>query len=637
MCGILAHVAFEPEARLPEGQLRALTGLLIHRGPDSEGFYLKGDAALGVRRLSIIDLQGGDQPIVSEDGRYVIVFNGEIYNYEALRLNLLRKGYRLKTKTDTEVLLYSFIDQGPACLSALNGMFAFAIWDERNQELFVARDHLGIKPLYYTLDARRVMFCSELTPIDRSHLFTRRFNYHAISDYLSYWYICEPNTIFEGVYQLPPGTYAVIRRGEMRQERYWEVPSGGETPIGFNDAADELLVLLEDAVRLRMRVDVPIGTFLSGGIDSGLVTALAAQHFPGRLKAFAIGFAEKSYSELEAAGHTASRHGVELVRTRIDAVTPSTLEAMFQAFDEPLGNASFVPTYLLAQAAREQVKVVLTGDGGDELFGGYPTYQAPYYQAIYRKTPAFLTALAASGIRRLPVSHDRISLDYRLKQLMSGIALPYQRAHVSWREVTPLPLQAQLFREAIWERLAPYDPFSVAETYFEKAHALSVTNQLMFVDLQTYLLNDHLRKVDRMSMAHSLEARLPFLDHRLVEFAMRLPSAHKVTFFQTKKILKHAARGYLPKTVIHGPKRGLTAPIAAWLCAGLKTYVHDQLQGGLIEELFDRRTVQQILQEHDERRRDHSRLIWSLLALQGWSQQLTRVGCETTREGKKEA
>ncbi len=621
MCGILAHVAFQPGAKISQPHLKALNELQWHRGPDSGGVYLQGPVGLAVRRLSIIDLEKGDQPITSADGRYTIVFNGEIYNHDELRRNLLNQGYPLKTRSDTETLLYSYIDQGPACLKSLNGMFAFAIWDENQQQLFVARDRLGIKPLYYAQNQERILFSSELTPIYASGFFDLRFDLKAISDYLAYWYICEPRTIFQDVYQLTPGTYAILGDGELKKFCYWQVPAEKEADISFTSAREQLQALIQDSVKLRMKVDVPIGTFLSGGIDSGIITALAGQDRKEELTAFCIGFPQETYSEVKEATLTARRYGVNLRVCQLEEMTAQRVQKVLTAFDEPLGNASYVPTFFLAEAARKELKVVLTGDGGDELFGGYPTYQAPYYQTMYQQTPRFLRRIGRDFVNHLPVSHNRISLDYRLKQLWKGLDHPFDRAHYTWREVASLHLQHRLFRPEYREELEGYDPFSVAEFYFKKGKALSVKNQLMYADLHTYLLNDHLRKIDRMTMAHSLEARLPYLDYRIVELAMRMPADFKVTFRQTKRILKDLARDYLPTKIIKGTKKGLTSPIAHWISSDLKSYVTEELQGGLLAQFFDREFIQTLMAEHAEKTFDHSRTIWALLTLQVWGKK----------------
>jgi asparagine synthase (glutamine-hydrolysing) len=634
MCGIVAYLALQESSRLTQPVFESLNQLHNHRGPDSRRIHQEGPASLGACRLSIVDVKGGDQPISSSDGRYTIVFNGEIYNYRELRQTLVARGHHFKTNTDTEVVLQAYIEEGPAFLSRLNGMFAFCIWDKITQRLFVARDRMGVKPLYYAANGISAMFSSELTPICQSGLFDLGFNYEAISDYLDYWYVCEPKTIFKNIEQFPPAHYGFFEKGRLSKFCYWQMPRQERDDLSFEQASGQLEGLLEDAIRVRIPGEVPFGTFLSGGIDSGLITAMAARSYRQRLKAFAIGFKEESYSELPEAGRTARRNNAELLTTQIGRMTPELLETIIHAFDEPLGNASYVPAYLLAKLAAQHVKVVLTGDGGDELFGGYPTYQAPYFQNIYQRTPFWMVNAAGWGIRRLPVSHRRISMDYRLKQFMKGAALPYDRAHASWRQVTPLNLQKELFKADIAKGLASYNPFSVAQRYFDQAGDLGVANQLMYVDMNTYLLNDHLRKVDRMTMAHSLEARLPFMDYRIVELAMQLPAEYKVTMFKTKRILKHVARHYLPARVIGGKKKGLTAPIAGWIAGDLNGYVHEALKGGIVGEIFNPPVVERLLEEHDRKIKDNSRIIWSLLTLQVWAKKI-KTGLPSSRYAYK--
>ena len=436
MCGIFVYLASSKQSELSLEELKTLNHTLYHRGPDEGGTYQEGQISLAMRRLSILDLKDGHQPMTSSDGRFVIVYNGEIYNFEQIRSDLLAKGYQFKTTCDTEVLLNAFIDQGVDCLQSLNGMFAFAIWDRAEEKLFVARDRLGIKPLYYATNAQGTMFSSELTPIYRSKRFETKYNYRSIADYLAYWYICEPNTIFEDVFQLPPGSYLTIHRGQHTVKKYWDMLAVEPLEISFPDAVARLDELLSDAVRLQLKGDVPVGTFLSGGIDSGIITNLASTHATQPLKSFSIGFKEKSYSELSEAQTAADFFNVELNSTQIEKVTPESLQKIFAAFDEPLGNASFIPMYYLAKEASKEIKVVLTGDGGDELFGGYPTYQAPYYQSAAQKLPRPLLNMFMNGVKKIPVSHKRISFDYRLKQLAQGIDLPYDRAHFVWRQIT---------------------------------------------------------------------------------------------------------------------------------------------------------------------------------------------------------
>jgi asparagine synthase (glutamine-hydrolysing) len=622
MCGIIGHIAFGDTRRPGKEEFLQLNDLMRHRGPDGYGIFAEDEVVLAMRRLAIIDIAGGDQPITTADGRYVIVFNGEIYNYEELRQELLGRGCPIQSRSDTETLLYAYAEFGADCLHKLNGMFAFAIWDRRENSLFVARDRLGVKPLYYAANAERVLFASELTPIARSGLIDLEPEWESVADLLAYWYVCEPKTMFRGVRQLPPGHHMTIANGTTTLQRWWTPPHGPERAIGFDAACEELDALLDDAVRLRLRSDVPVGTFLSGGIDSGLISAHAAPHMASGLKCFSIGFKEKSYSELELAEQTAARIGVTLNATIMDRIDADEIDRILAALDEPLGNASFIPTYLLFKAAHRNVSVILTGDGGDELFGGYPTYQAPYYQRIHNAIPGPVMTAAKSLIDHLPVSHSRISLDYRLKQFARSAHLSPDRAHVAWRAVMNIEEQLPMFRSEVLESLAGYDPFSNFEPYFRESAELDWRNRFMYADIHTYLLNDHLRKIDRMSMAHSVEARQPFLDYRVVEFAMNLPAEHKVSFRQTKRILKKLAADRLPHAVVHGAKKGLTPPIASWIANDLRDYVYDQLSGGMMDRLFKPGAVRKLLDAHFAKRVDYSRCLWSLLSLQVWDRRL---------------
>jgi len=622
MCGIIGNFSFQQETALSEELFRQLNQTQEHRGPDGGDIYVKGNIFLGTRRLAVIDIDTGDQPMISADGRHVIVFNGEIYNFKDLRKELIGQGHVFRTESDTEVLLHLYRQQGPAGLSRLNGMFAFAIWDDQTKELFIARDRMGVKPLYYAMNEQRLFFSSELTPIYCSGLFSLTWDHETISNYLAYWYVCEPKTIFQEIKQLPPGHYAVVSSGRMQISPWWKIPAEKETTISFSHACESLDGLLEDAVKLRMHADVPVGVFLSGGIDSGLIASYARAYAPGRLKTFSIGFKEKTYNELPQAKCTADALDVDFNAVHMDALSVDDIEKVIAAFDEPLGNASFFPTYFLAGAARGSLKVVLSGDGGDELFGGYPTYQASYYLKAWRHMPGVLKDLIRRGIDKIPVDHGRISLDYRLKQLMKGIDLAYPKSHYTWREVMAAGMQAQAFRPEIWGKICPYDPGSIIEDYFTQASRMGIQNQAMYADLNTYLLNDHLRKMDRMTMAHGLEARLPFMDYRIVEFAMSLPQEHKVSLLKTKRILKQIAQRRLPAMVVRAPKKGLTPPIAHWLTQDLKDYFEGALQGGIVEELFDPQVVRDLWVEHQEKRRDHSRILWGLIVLNIWEKSL---------------
>ncbi len=622
MCGIIAHLAFDPGCILSEDQIRTLNDWHAHRGPDGAGLFLDGPAALGARRLAIVDVEGGQQPISTLDGRFTIVFNGEIYNHKELRQQLGAKGYAFKTYSDTEVILNAFADEGPACLRRFNGMFAFAIWDKKQASLFVARDRLGIKPLYYALGPGQALFSSELRAITHSGFFELSWDLKALSDYLAYWYLCQPRTMFNEVKQLPPGHYAWVKDGQMRTQCWWQMPLEAESDMSLKEASLQLEALLRDSIRLRMAADVPVGIFLSGGIDSGLMTALAAREGHRNIKAFSIRFDDPSYDEGPLARLTADFNQVELHATLLKTLTPAQIEEVIGKLDGPIGNASYVPAYFLSKLASGYVKSVLSGDGGDELFGGYPTYQAVYYQDLWRHSPGMVKAMVRALARRIPVSHQRISFDYRIKQLMKGIDGDYCFGHYVWRQIAPLERQRSLMRPQVFDALQGHDPFCVARNCFERAGKLQTQNQLMYVDLNTYLLNDHLCKIDRMSMACGLEVRLPYLDYRIVELAMRLPARHKVDFRRTKIILKQIARTYLPGKVLRCPKKGLTSPIAGWLTGPLSAYAMDHLSGGIATEFFDPRQIETLWQEHQQFKCDHSRLLWALLTLNVWAESL---------------
>jgi asparagine synthase (glutamine-hydrolysing) len=374
---------------------------------------------------------------------------------------------------------------------------------------------------------------------------------------------------------------------------------------------------------LRLQADVPVGTFLSGGIDSGLITALASEmhNENSRLRTFSIGFEDKSYNEIAEAKVAANQYRTEASYINVSSPTSEQLDKILSSFDEPLGNASSIPTYLIAERASEELKVVLTGDGGDELFGGYPTYQAEYYRVLYRQLPKGLQNVIRSTVGLIPVSHSRISLDYRLKQLMRGLSFSPERGHFTWREIATEAELVNLFHEEVFDSIQDYDPCSVVEHYFDLGQNLPPKTKLMYVDLNTYLLNDHLRKVDRMTMAHGLEARVPFLDHRIVEFAFSLPDEYKVQLRRTKRILRDIAKPYLAAQVVGGSKKGLTSPIASWITASQREYIFDNLRGGLIAQLFKQDAVDSLLGEHYASSKDNSRIIWALLALQIWSRK----------------
>ncbi|MCB1194175.1 MAG: asparagine synthase (glutamine-hydrolyzing) [Leptospiraceae bacterium] len=619
MCGIIGNFSFSPNAPITIEEIKKLNNFMYHRGPDDSGVFVDDRVSLGMRRLSIISLKGGHQPIFSNDKRFVIIFNGEIYNYLELKEYLCKKGYPIKTNSDTEVLLYSYIDMKENCLEKLDGMFSFCIWDTIEKELFIARDHIGIKPLYYYFDAdSRFIFSSELTPLIKSNLLRLNINYKSIANFLAYSYICEPETIFQEIHQLQPGHFCRVKQNKLIIEKYLNTDYQENYQLTYANAKEQLEELLKQSVKMQVRADVEYGTFLSGGIDSGLITALTAQITNKNLKSFSIGFQEQSYSELKEASLTAKKYkNVELHQTSIDSINTDMITKILSLIDEPLGNASLIPTYYLAKSASEKVKVVLTGDGADELFGGYPTYQSLYYQKLWNFLPNKAKELLRNIIRNLPVSHKRISLDYRLKQLIRGIDLDYGKAHFTWREFCDSNMMNNLLKEEIKVSLNGYHPNSIITQLLTDNQLLHQVNQLMYIDLKTFLLNDHLRKVDRMSMLNSLEARVPYLSPKVIQFAMTIPYKYKISIFNTKLILKDVAKKYLPNKIIKGAKKGLTPPIANWIMKN-QLFIDSSLENGFISNIFNSQVIKNILLEHYNKKFDHSRLIWNLLSLQIW-------------------
>lgn len=556
-----------------------------------------------------------------ESGRFTMVFNGEIYNHETLRQELAVEGILCRTRSDTEVLLRWWIRHGVGGLARLNGMFAFAIWDKERQELFLARDRLGVKPLYLYRDGTQLLLASELTPLIASRVFLPEIELSAVVDLFSAWYISEPKTILKKVFQLPPGSWGLYARGELKTGVWWALPNQPEKDWHRIEASEVVTEQLKDSVRLRLKADVPSGTFLSGGVDSGLVTSFAREVSSQRVESFGIGFRESSYSELDLAAQTARRTGVDFFSEHIDEPAVEDLIRIIGSLDQPLGNASFVPTWYLARNAARQLKVVLTGDGADECFGGYPTYQAPWYRRAAGLVPRACWPAVQGLVGMLPVSHRRISLDYRLKQFVRGARLDPAAAHFAWREISSESLRRDLLAPCWSPEIEAYDPAEPTRQAFAEASHLSEWNRLMYADLRTYLLNDHLPKVDRTTMAHSLEARNPFLDYRLVETAFQIPARLKLSPWKTKIILKQIGRPLLPLEVIRGKKKGLTTPVASWLDGPLGKFMESMAEDSAQKRFCCPLRFRTLLQEHRAKKMDHSRLLWAIFVLTIWCRQ----------------
>ncbi len=611
MCGIcgVAGAGADVEA------VRRMNSRLVHRGPDSDGVFADGGVALAMRRLSIIDLEHGDQPISNEDGSLTVVQNGEIYNYRELRRELEGRGHRFRTSSDTEVLVHLYEEHGDGFVERLRGMFAIALWDGRERRLLLTRDRFGIKPLYYRLRDGTLSFASELKAMLEQPGFSREIDPRAVVAFLAFNSIPAPLTIFAEARKLPPGTLAVWREGELTQRRYARpapVPAAEARRRPAGELADELRETLRDSVRAHLVADVPVGVLLSGGVDSAGLVALAAGEQAEPVKTFSVGFEEESFDELERARLVAGRYGTDHheIVLRPDAV--ELFPKLVEAFDEPFGDSSALPTYLVSELAAGEVKVALSGEGGDELFGGYYTYVAD----LLAPRVGRLAALAAPLIERLPSSDGKVSFDYKAKRFARGSSLPPLERHHAWKEIFSRRSQAALLggRDPGWD---PVDLYR--ERYAETAGAEPLA-RLQDVDLGIYLVDDLLVKTDRSSMAHSLELRVPFLDNEVAATALGLATPLKVRGLAKKRLLRRALAPLLPKEVLRGPKQGFSIPVAAWLRGPLQPFAREVLSADSLSRQgwLEPAAVSGLLDDHCAGRADLSRQLWGLIAFTLW-------------------
>jgi len=609
MCGIAGFAGIGLPAEEATARLRAMCDAIQHRGPDSDGYFVSEGVAMGMRRLSIIDVAGGSQPICNEDGTVTVVFNGEIYNHHQLRRELTVAGHRFATRSDTEVLVHLYESHGPEMVRHLHGMFAFSIWDSRMQRLLLARDRTGMKPLSYAPRGDGVVYCSELRALyafDRSAL---RIAPGAVMEYLAFGYVPDPMSIFEGVRKLPAGHFLVWSPGrEVQVSRYWSPPLPDPALRDEGELVAELRRRLEAAVVSHLESEVPLGAFLSGGTDSSTVVALMCRHASGRVKTFSIGFAEAAYDESQAARAVANQLGTEHTELRVRPDVEQIFESIAAMFDEPFADSSAIPTFLVAQLARESVTVALSGDGGDELFGGYTRYG----DALRRgggKGRAGSQLLGALGLmlpHAFPGRNRLVDLGRsRLGRYASSVVQPLRvdegGVASAWHPAGRRTVDEQL------------DCFVSAE------EAEDFAALMMRLDLQTYLPGDILTKVDRTSMAVSLEARVPLLDFDLVDFALRIPGDLRVTAGKSKRLFRRAIRGIVPHFVLSGPKRGFAVPLAQWFRGSLRHRIEAlRSPPAAIEQYLNVQAVKRLVTEHSIGRRDHSVLLWRLIVLNYW-------------------
>jgi len=622
MCGICGF-CFSDKKPVDLDVLTKMTSALRHRGPDDEGFYTDAGIALGHRRLSIIDLHTGQQPIHNEDKTVYVVFNGEIYNFPELKKELEEKGHTFYTKTDTEVLVHLYEEMGEKCVERLNGMFSFAIWDGKRRKLFLARDRIGIKPLYYAYNGKGLTFASEPKALLRLPWVEGRLDPQGLSHYLSYDFIPAPYCIYKDIRKVPPGHQIVYQNGNLRCERYWDLDLSDRFDGNLDEG--ELCELIWEefcrGVKMRLISDVPLGVLLSGGIDSTSVLAALRHEGVDDVKTFSIGFEDPSFDESRyfrrAASFFETEHHEEVLapHTLIDII-PDVASIL----DEPLADASIMPTYLLSRFTKGYVKVALGGDGGDELFAGYPTYQAFLLSRYYERFPRMMRSCVEAVVKRLPVSFDNMSFDFRAKKFINGIAYPPVERNYIWLGTFSPDMKKKLVTNGIREEWGDFNSFHVLHDYLNGKAFNSELGKLLYLDTKLYLQEGVLAKVDRASMAHGLEVRVPFLDHQFVELVTGLPEGLKLKGFTTKYIWKKIIKDRIPEEIQKRGKKGFGIPIANWFCGELKGLILEMLSEGRLKKqgIFRPSVVQKLVADHLARRVDNRKKLWNLLIFQLW-------------------
>lgn len=590
---------------------------IVHRGPDQQGVFESPFVSLGATRLKIIDLSTGDQPISSENGDAVIVFNGEIYNHEELRAELEARGHRFRTRTDTETVLRGFLEWDTACFSRLRGMFAVALWTASQKRLVLARDRAGIKPLYIARRGEDVLFGSELKTIFVHPEVERRLNPAALDCYLSLNYVPSPMTLVDGIEQLPPGEFLEWRDGNIRTEAYWKLPEAQPTDISFEDAKAQLDALIRQSVREHLLSDVPLGVWLSGGIDSSTIVHYASEVCGSRLKTFSVSFQGRSFDETRYIREVAAQYGTdhEELDLNPEANLREAIEELTYYADEPNADAGALPVWYLSKMCKPHATVMLSGEGGDELFGGYLTYRANKLASSLRTIPGGVRRAMLAAARALPVSDDKISFEYKVKRFLEGSLMPPNRAHVFWNGTFTDEQKATLLR-------APLPP--ALSSVLDELRRASLNGDpfapYLWFDQKYFLADDILNKVDRMSMAHAVEVRPPFLDHRIIEFSATLPSSFKIQGSRQKVILKELMAGKLPQSVLRRSKIGFDIPAHEWLRGPLRPLLLETVEqvGAEHAVFFNVPAIRGFVRQHLDRRANLGYHLWGVMVLFLW-------------------
>lgn len=629
MCGITGAVWTNPSKKILPEILSRMTAAISHRGPDDEGFFFNQNekvgprVALGFRRLSIIDLNSSRQPLGNEDGSIQIVFNGEIYNFRELRSELLESGHRFSTNGDAEVIVHLYEQHGYDCFSKLNGMFSLAIWDSPRQRLVLARDRLGQKPLLYRNEGDRLLFASELKSLLAVPNIPREINPTAIDEFLTYQYVPHPNSILKGFNKLPPGHLAIFENDHLSVERYWHPAFEENSEISVDDAVGRLRELFDSSVQMRMQSDVPLGAFLSGGVDSSLVAASMTHQSDQSIKTFSIGFPIKEFDESAYATQVANHLHTDHHRFTVTPDATDILDQLVYLYDEPFGDSSAIPTWYVSKLTREHVTVSLSGDGGDELFAGYNRYKAVRLSERIDQLVPIRNLLAAKFWQAIPTSSKQKSKIRQLKRFSQALGLPVLRRYLEWIGIYNAERRAELYRDDFACKLNDFDSIWFLQDSYGKLTQRDSVSAISLTDLQTYLPCDLNTKVDIASMGHGLECRQPFLDHRLVEFAASLPVQMKLKSGRGKWLLHKAFADRIPSNIFGRSKMGFGVPISHWFRTDLKTLLHDSVLGqhAAIHDYFSKPAIQRLFDQHQRNEFDHSYRLWSLLMLEMWFQR----------------
>lgn len=621
MCGIAGKLYFDTKKNIHPDELALMLEQIKHRGPDDDGIETFGNIALGQKRLSIIDLSpAGHNPMSNEDGSVWITFNGEIYNFQDHRDDLKAKGYKFKSKTDTEVIIHLYEEYGEDCLQYLRGFFAFAIWDKPKQKLFIARDRVGKKPLKYYLTNDQITFASELKAILADPSVPREVDEEALHHYLTLQYVQHPKTGFKGIQKLPPAHYMVVQNGKAEIKRYWKLDYTKKLDLSEEEWIKRIRFKLSEATRLRMISDVPVGAFLSGGVDSSAVVAMMAQHSSHRVKTFSIGFDEASHDETEYARMVAKKFNTEHTEFVVDPKSVELFPKLARYYEEPFADPSAIPTYYVSELTRKHVTVALNGDGGDENFAGYSRYDYHLLGKKYERIPRFIRQGIIANSTNIAQKLFKTTFFNRANRFAQSMADTPERRYYNYICYFTTEQKKKLYTDAFWERMKDHATQDILADLAHESGSNDYLDKTLYTDFNSYLPNALMAKVDIATMAHSLEGRSPLLDHELLELSAQIPSSLKIKNGEKKYILKKSLEGILPNEILYRPKMGFGVPLVHWFRGELKDYMYDIIMDGeaIKRGYLEKSAVKKILDTHANTKVDYANHIWALIMLEHW-------------------